>query len=341
MFERFTESSIKSVMLAQEEARRMGHNYVGTEQLLLGIIAEEHNIAAKILNKLGANLKSTRNTVKSIIGLGSGFVAIEIPFTPKAKNTLENSLKISNEFGSTSICPEYLLLGLLDVKDCVALKILEIQNVNTIQLRSEIISQLFKKKEANNNSSNNWLSSSKTEKQNSIETRIKAIEEQMKIHTNNKTNEVTNNHCEFIGHGRNKIWARVNSFLIDEMSIPTEYFERNSQTGKSVIAALESYLEKSTFAVIIMTAEDDTIDGEQRARQNVIHEIGLFQGRLGFEKVAILLQEGVEQFSNIAGLQYIPFSADNIEQTFYQLEKMLIRENIIEKRSPVRNLNSD
>jgi predicted nucleotide-binding protein len=70
-----------------------------------------------------------------------------------------------------------------------------------------------------------------------------------------------------------------------------------------------------------MTAEDETADGKSRARQNVIHEAGLFQGRLGFDKVIILKQDGIEEFSNIAGLQYIPFSKDNIEQSFYELQR--------------------
>lgn len=70
-----------------------------------------------------------------------------------------------------------------------------------------------------------------------------------------------------------------------------------------------------------MTAEDETIDGKTRARQNVIHEAGLFQGRLGFNKVIILKQDGIEEFSNIAGLQYIPFTKDNIEQCFYELQR--------------------
>lgn len=72
-----------------------------------------------------------------------------------------------------------------------------------------------------------------------------------------------------------------------------------------------------------MTSEDETAEGKIRARQNVIHEAGLFQGRLGFDKVIILKQDNIEEFSNIAGLQYIPFSGDNIEQTFYELQRKL------------------
>ena len=85
MFERFTEKAIKVIMLAQEEARRLGHNFVGTEQVLLGLIGEGTGVAAKALKSMGVNLKDARAEVEKIIGRGSGFVAVEIPFTPRAK----------------------------------------------------------------------------------------------------------------------------------------------------------------------------------------------------------------------------------------------------------------
>ena len=88
MFERFTEKAIKVIMLAQEEARRLGHNFVGTEQILLGLIGEGTGVAAKVLKSLGVNLKDSRIEVEKIIGRGSGFVAVEIPFTPRAKRVM-------------------------------------------------------------------------------------------------------------------------------------------------------------------------------------------------------------------------------------------------------------
>ena len=94
MFERFTEKAIKVIMLAQEEARRLGHNFVGTEQILLGLIGEGTGIAAKVLKSMGVNLKDARVEVEKIIGRGSGFVAVEIPFTPRAKKVLELSLVV-------------------------------------------------------------------------------------------------------------------------------------------------------------------------------------------------------------------------------------------------------
>jgi ATP-dependent Clp protease ATP-binding subunit ClpC len=111
MFERFTEKAIKVIMLAQEEARRLGHNFVGTEQILLGLIGEGTGIAAKVLKSMGVNLKEARVEVEKIIGRGSGFVAVEIPFTPRAKRVLELSLEEARQLGKlflvlelTSMC---------------------------------------------------------------------------------------------------------------------------------------------------------------------------------------------------------------------------------------------
>lgn len=104
MFERFTEKAIKVVMLAQEEARRLGHNFVGTEQILLGLIGESTGIAAKVLKSMGVNLKDARVEVEKIIGRGSGFVAVEIPFTPRAKRVLELSLEEARQLGVSFRC---------------------------------------------------------------------------------------------------------------------------------------------------------------------------------------------------------------------------------------------
>ena len=105
MFERFTEKAIKVVMLAQEEARRLGHNFVGTEQILLGLIGESTGIAAKVLKSMGVTLKDARTEVEKVIGRGSGFVAVEIPFTPRAKRVLELSLEEARQLGMfTCVC---------------------------------------------------------------------------------------------------------------------------------------------------------------------------------------------------------------------------------------------
>ena len=89
MFEKFTEGAIKVIMLSQEEARRMGHNFVGTEQLLLGVIGQRHGIGARALKKLKVTLKKARKEIELYIGRGTGFVASEIPFTPRAKRVFQ------------------------------------------------------------------------------------------------------------------------------------------------------------------------------------------------------------------------------------------------------------
>ncbi|MGA0556617.1 TIR domain-containing protein [Larkinella sp. VNQ87] len=133
----------------------------------------------------------------------------------------------------------------------------------------------------------------------------------------------------FIGHGRSKLWARVQLFIKEDLGLPTLVFEDESRTGETIVNILAQFLDQASFAILIMTAEDETAEGKIRARQNVIHEAGLFQGRLGFEKVIILKQNNIEEFSNIAGLQYIPFSSDNIEQTFYEIQRKLKKAGIL------------
>lgn len=133
----------------------------------------------------------------------------------------------------------------------------------------------------------------------------------------------------FIGHGRSKLWARVQLFLKDELNIETFTFESESRASESIIQVLEEFLANSAFAILILTAEDETNDGKIRARQNVIHEAGLFQGRLGFDKVVLLKQDITEELSNLAGLQYIPFNGENIEQSFYELQRKLKKSGLI------------
>jgi predicted nucleotide-binding protein len=88
-------------------------------------------------------------------------------------------------------------------------------------------------------------------------------------------------------------------------------------------------LSKVTFAVLVLTGEDETAKGGKRARQNVIHEAGLFQGVLGFHRAILLVQKGVEEMSNVHGLQHIPFERNRIDTTFFELERALKRENQI------------
>ncbi|KAL8141133.1 hypothetical protein V2J09_007154 [Rumex salicifolius] len=139
MFERFTEKAIKVVMLSQEEARRLGHNFVGTEQILLGLIGEGTGIAAKVLKSTGISLKDARVEVEKIIGRGKGFVVAEIPFTPRAKRVLELSLEEARQLGHNYIGSEHLLLGLLSEGDGVAARVFENLGTDTSNIRTQVI----------------------------------------------------------------------------------------------------------------------------------------------------------------------------------------------------------
>ena len=155
MFERFTEKAIKVIMLAQEEARRLGHNFVGTEQILLGLIGEGTGVAAKVLKSLGVNLKDSRIEVEKIIGRGSGFVAVEIPFTPRAKRVLELSLEEARQLGHNYIGTEHLLLGLIREGEGVAARVLENLNIDLTKVRTQVIRMLGETAEVGTGTSTN------------------------------------------------------------------------------------------------------------------------------------------------------------------------------------------
>jgi ATP-dependent Clp protease ATP-binding subunit ClpC len=139
MFEHFTDKAIRAIMLAQEEARRTGHNLVGTEQLLLGLIAEGTSLAATILEEMGVDLKLARQTVQQAIGKGSGYAPANIPFTPKTKRIFEQSFQESRQLGNNYVAPEHLLLALTREDESVAAKVLEQLNIDRTQIRNEII----------------------------------------------------------------------------------------------------------------------------------------------------------------------------------------------------------
>lgn len=138
MFERFTEKAIKVIILSNEEARRLGHNFICTEQILLGLIGEETGVAAKVLRSMGVNLNDARIEVEKIIGRGSGFVAKEIPFTPIAKRVLEFAEEESHELGHNYIGTEHLLLGLIREREGIASRALEILGVDLATVPTQV-----------------------------------------------------------------------------------------------------------------------------------------------------------------------------------------------------------
>ncbi len=142
MFEHFTSEAIRVIMLAQEEARRLGHNFVGTEQILLGLMGEGTGVGAKVLTELGVTLKDARREVEKIIGRGTGFVPPEIPFTPKVKSLFEQSFKEARSLGHNYINTEHLLLGLTEAGEGVAAKVLQNLGVELQSIRSAVIRRL-------------------------------------------------------------------------------------------------------------------------------------------------------------------------------------------------------
>mmetsp|Transcript_67005 Transcript_67005/g.216607 ORF Transcript_67005/g.216607 Transcript_67005/m.216607 type:complete len:1085 (-) Transcript_67005:158-3412(-) len=142
MFERFNEKAIKAVMMAQEESRRLGHNYVGTEMLLVGVLAENTGLAARVLRKLGANLKEVKKAVEDLVGRGSGMVAVEIPFTPAAKRCLTESLEEAKKLKSSAIDTSHLLLALMKEEDGNSTKILKGLGVDVSKVPEEILAEL-------------------------------------------------------------------------------------------------------------------------------------------------------------------------------------------------------
>ncbi|MBD2056595.1 hypothetical protein H6F88_11320 [Oculatella sp. FACHB-28] len=145
-FNRYTEKAIKVIMLSLEEARRLGHNYVGTEQILLGLIGEVTGVAAKVLKSMGVNLKDARIEVEKIIGRGSGFIAVEIPFTPAAKRVLELTTEEARLLGHNYIGTEHLLLGLVRAEGGVAARVLE--NLGVDLTEAEVREQVLRMLEA-------------------------------------------------------------------------------------------------------------------------------------------------------------------------------------------------
>jgi ATP-dependent Clp protease ATP-binding subunit ClpC len=139
MFERFTDKALQAIMLAQEESRRLGHNFVGTEQILLGLLGEGSGIAYQALKTCGVSIKDTRMEVERLIGRGSGFVAVEIPFTPRAKRVLETAMQQSRDFSHSYINTEHLLLSILNDENGVGNRILVNMSINLNKLRMEVL----------------------------------------------------------------------------------------------------------------------------------------------------------------------------------------------------------
>ena len=142
-FDRFTQKAIIAINIAQGESRRLGHRYVGTEQILLGLVGEGSGFAAQFLNSVGVNLENAQIEVEKIIGRGQGFTPVDIPFTPRAKRVLELTVEQSRQLNQNYIATEHLLLGILkegadSAGKGVAIKVLQNLGVDLVSLEQRL-----------------------------------------------------------------------------------------------------------------------------------------------------------------------------------------------------------
>jgi predicted nucleotide-binding protein len=133
----------------------------------------------------------------------------------------------------------------------------------------------------------------------------------------------------FIGHGRAKDWLVLKEFLRERLHITCVEFNSESAAGLPTQQRLEDLLMQATFAFLVMTAEDQHADGRRHARENVIHEVGLFQGKLGFRKAILLVEDECEKPSNVHGLTYIAFPKHRIDAACEEVRRVLEREHVI------------
>ena len=138
MFERFTERGVRAVLLSQEEARREGHTFVGTEQLLLGLLAERHGIAAHVLQDLGITMQDIRIEIERINGHGISFSKLDAPFTPRAKRALENAIEEARKIGQSYVGTEHLLLAILNDETGMGVQILRHLGQDLGDIRDEL-----------------------------------------------------------------------------------------------------------------------------------------------------------------------------------------------------------
>ena len=172
MFERFTDRARRVVVLAQEEARMLNHNYIGTEHILLGLIHEGEGVAAKALESLGISLEAVRQQVEEIIGQGQQAPSGHIPFTPRAKKVLELSLREALQLGHNYIGTEHILLGLIREGEGVAAQVLVRLGADLNRVRQQVI-QLLPGYEGEAQASRGWSGAS------ALESRLAAIEQRV------------------------------------------------------------------------------------------------------------------------------------------------------------------
>ena len=134
----------------------------------------------------------------------------------------------------------------------------------------------------------------------------------------------------FIGHGHSPVWEVLRDFVEAKLGLSFDEFNRVPVAGITTVERISQMLNEAGIAFLVMTAEDEQKDGGVRARSNVVHEAGLVQGRLGFQRAVVLLENGCEDFSNISGLGHIPFPKGDIASSFDRVQAVLKREGFLD-----------
>jgi ATP-dependent Clp protease ATP-binding subunit ClpA len=148
MFERFTERARKVMVLAQDEARRFHHTYIGTEHILLGLVREGEGVSAQALSSLGVTLEEVRKQVESVVGYGEGGMDAQAPFTPRSKKVLELSLREAMQLGHNYMGTEHLLLGMVRENEGVAARILSNLDLEPGRVRREVLRRIGEEPES-------------------------------------------------------------------------------------------------------------------------------------------------------------------------------------------------
>jgi predicted nucleotide-binding protein len=179
---------------------------------------------------------------------------------------------------------------------------------------------------------NLYQSSSKVTVAGSSRAKVEAVFEAIERHVEScrvpevKQEEPKVRHRVFIGHGRSSLWRDLKDHLQDLHGYEVEAYETGARAGHTIRDVLEHMAGRANFACLILTAEDEDAGGNFHARENVIHELGLFRGRLGFSRAITLVEEGTVEFSNIHGIQQLRFNKDRIKETFGDVLATLRRE---------------
>jgi predicted nucleotide-binding protein len=263
LFERFTDRARRVVVLAQEEARLLNHNYIGTEHILLGLIHEGEGVAAKALESLGISLEAVRNQVEEIIGQGGSSPSGHIPFTPRAKKVLELSLREALQLGHNYIGTEHILLGLIREGEGVAAQVLTSRGAGLARVRAKVF-------------------------------------ELLSVDPGPAEREAVTPTVFIVSGAADEATGEVAGLIESLAGRPPVVLRGQPDGGRAIISAFTERTHPAIVVVVLSgTDEGRTRDpGDEqlqpRASQNVVYEMGWFRGRLGRTVVIALIEDGVD-----------------------------------------------